>query len=318
MNTNQRQSPPNESEQEAESLRLALADLKAENERLKADNAQFRAIVGTQSKIAKWLANLGMRVYLGTNLIDSVYALIHAWRSKGWPPEREVANLIAALLRRWLRIGLIAMLGGAVAVITVLLLLWQNFLIQEQIQQQSQQQEQQSRLQGEQIQQQEKISNVARRAELISTIYNKIDCGKEYPDLACPPASSVRARAEAALAFAELERVEGKNPDLSSADLSGADLNGANLSTALLIRANLRVANLRVANLSGTDLSGTDLSGADLSDADLSDAILTGAKYTTSFYGTQWPEGFDPVAAGAILVDDQGQQLEPPSPTATP
>jgi len=43
------------------------------------------------------------------------------------------------------------------------------------------------------------------------------------------------------------------------------------------------------------------LTGADLREANLSDANLTEACYDIS---TTWPEGFDPVAARAVLVED--------------
>jgi uncharacterized protein YjbI with pentapeptide repeats len=54
----------------------------------------------------------------------------------------------------------------------------------------------------------------------------------------------------------------------------------------------------------GADLQGVDLSGADLGGANLSRADLRGAKYDAN---TKWPvlpqpEGFDPEAAGAVLV----------------
>ena len=55
--------------------------------------------------------------------------------------------------------------------------------------------------------------------------------------------------------------------------------------------ADLKWANLKWANLRQADLRGAKLMGAD----------LTGARYDTD---TKWPEGFDPVAAGAVLVDD--------------
>ena len=67
--------------------------------------------------------------------------------------------------------------------------------------------------------------------------------------------------------------------DLSGADLSGADLN----------RADLREADLRGANLRRADLSW----------ADLREANLRWARYNTS---TKWPDGFDPEAAGALIV----------------
>ena len=44
------------------------------------------------------------------------------------------------------------------------------------------------------------------------------------------------------------------------------------------------------------DLRDCDLRGANLYGAD-----PTGAKYSAN---TKWPEGFDPVAAGAVLVED--------------
>jgi uncharacterized protein YjbI with pentapeptide repeats len=61
----------------------------------------------------------------------------------------------------------------------------------------------------------------------------------------------------------------------AGADLRDIDLGGASLGWAILVRADLR---------------GANLNGADLS----------GAKYNGD---TVWPEGFDPVAAGAVLVD---------------
>ena len=50
----------------------------------------------------------------------------------------------------------------------------------------------------------------------------------------------------------------------------------------------------------GAILTGADLTGADLRRANLTWAALTGTHYDEH---TQWPEGFDPVAAGAVLVE---------------
>ena len=61
------------------------------------------------------------------------------------------------------------------------------------------------------------------------------------------------------------------------------------------------VSKLEGADLSGLDLSGADLFRARLIDAELSRANLSGAKYDND---TKWPEGFDPVAAGAVFVDE--------------
>jgi uncharacterized protein YjbI with pentapeptide repeats len=69
------------------------------------------------------------------------------------------------------------------------------------------------------------------------------------------------------------------------ADLSGLDLSSANLSEA---------------NLSGASLHWADLRGANLRWADLTGAGLSDAKNNAD---TTWPEGFDPVAARAVLVE---------------
>jgi len=88
--------------------------------------------------------------------------------------------------------------------------------------------------------------------------------------------------------------------DLRGADLIGAYLIGADLRGADLSGAYLSGAYLGEANLSGADLSGADLSEANLSGADLSEANLSDAKYSRK---TIWPDGFDPVEAGTVLIE---------------
>jgi len=58
-------------------------------------------------------------------------------------------------------------------------------------------------------------------------------------------------------------------------------------------------------DLSGADLSRADLWGANLNVADLRGANLYEANLSMVRYNarTMWPEGFDPVAAGAVLVE---------------
>ena len=99
------------------------------------------------------------------------------------------------------------------------------------------------------------------------------------------------------------------------ADLRGTMRYRAPLREADLRRANLRSANLREADLRGSYLQYAILRGADLRDADLRDsalwgvdlmrANLQGANVHGAAYdlNTRWPEGFDPVAAGAVLVE---------------
>ena len=79
-------------------------------------------------------------------------------------------------------------------------------------------------------------------------------------------------------------------------DCRGAILVGADLS-----HFDLSGADLTDADLSGADLTDADLSGADLTNANLVGAMLRLAKYNTN---TKWTLGFDPEAAGAVLVED--------------
>ena len=93
-------------------------------------------------------------------------------------------------------------------------------------------------------------------------------------------------------------------PDLRSANLQGVNLNGFDFSNAILKRANLSGAtllgaNLKAANLRMAKLNNADLLGANLTKANLTKAVLNNAEYNSN---TKWPEGFDPVAAGAKLV----------------
>ena len=92
------------------------------------------------------------------------------------------------------------------------------------------------------------------------------------------------------------------NADLCDADLSFSNLSGISLRQADLSYANLIAADLSGANLSDTNLSHANLCGADLSDTDLGTADLTNALFDKE---TQWPHGFVPEAAGAVLKDEK-------------
>lgn len=81
-------------------------------------------------------------------------------------------------------------------------------------------------------------------------------------------------------------------------NLVSADLSNANMSGVYLLGSNLKDANLNGSNLSGAELRRVDFRGADLRNADLTHADLRGARYD---HHTQWPDGFDPVYAEAVL-----------------
>ena len=98
-----------------------------------------------------------------------------------------------------------------------------------------------------------------------------------------------------------------KGFDLSAQELKGVDLSGADLSESNLREADLSGANLQSANLTDAKLWSSDLSETNLQFANLSGVKLSGAKYTNS---TRWPDGFDPKASGAILIDDYGNPIK--------
>lgn len=96
-----------------------------------------------------------------------------------------------------------------------------------------------------------------------------------------------------------------RGADLGSADLAGAGLDEADLRDARLTEAELGFANLRQAVLAGADLRGAVLLhnnavGANLRGADLrSVSGMCFVDADRAFYDddTQWPDGFDPLAA---------------------
>lgn len=87
---------------------------------------------------------------------------------------------------------------------------------------------------------------------------------------------------------------------MSGAKLQGANLQDANLEQAILQGAKLQGANLRGANLQMAYLKNVNLQGAGGYSVGRFEPLPP-----ASYNGlTIWPSGFDPQAAGAILVDD--------------
>lgn len=103
----------------------------------------------------------------------------------------------------------------------------------------------------------------------------------------------------ARLLATKLEGAQLQRSNLQEAVLCGAQLRAATLQQADLRRANLRWCNLRDADLAGANLQAANLAWADLRDANLQGATLIDALYN---HTTQWPEGFNPAAAGCISV----------------
>ena len=62
-----------------------------------------------------------------------------------------------------------------------------------------------------------------------------------------------------------------------------------------------------------TDLTDADLRRSDLRRVDLSRAVIDGTNVQGAIYdaNTQFPEGFDPAAAGAILTSEASADCPP-------
>ena len=103
------------------------------------------------------------------------------------------------------------------------------------------------------------------------------------------------------LKWANLRKSRLEETDLELADLERANLSEAHLEGAKLIQANLDRAHLEDAYLEGADLRSATLKSAHMEGATLTDALLEGAKLDGATYDarTTWPEGFDPLSAGA-------------------
>jgi uncharacterized protein YjbI with pentapeptide repeats len=84
------------------------------------------------------------------------------------------------------------------------------------------------------------------------------------------------------------------NSNLKGANLSGFPLNGADLTGADLTKANLENTNLSYVALNRSNLRGTNLKGAVLNGTKLKDA-----EYDNS---TEWPQGYDYIASGAVMA----------------
>lgn len=122
----------------------------------------------------------------------------------------------------------------------------------------------------------------------------------------------------------ELSGLQMEGADLTEASLSYRNMRGANFAGANLTRVRMQGCDLRAATFAGAtldrtvfydaDLRGADISGAVVTKADFERARLEGADMRCQFSEnlripavfddqTRWPEGFDPVAAGAIKID---------------
>jgi len=282
--------------QERDALRVEVEELRAEVTQLREQRRQAGRLALTGGRFASWFA---AKVFLGLDLTGTMrtwFEALRHWLDAKAPadsmPVEETANLAAAIVRRWLRVGLWHIVLASGGVITAGILIWQGFLIRGQIQQQQAQNE----LIHTQVEQQAADTLIVRRAQLLDTIYTD-SCREPAPDELAPirgtrseivddgesiclPTANHRVVREAVLAFVEIERGRDVVPDLSSVNLLEADLMDADLSGVNFFGADLRLARFRAVSLSGANLYSVDLRGAlffgaNLRGTDLSETKLS-------------------------------------------
>ena len=104
----------------------------ADLEREVAELRRYRKIVEGQNWIAKKTGELSALIWLGPGLVHAIHKWMEARRTSGAFPELESVNVIAAVMRRVLRIGLVAVLiaiiPAGISVVHILLL--QSQLVQ--------------------------------------------------------------------------------------------------------------------------------------------------------------------------------------------
>ena len=108
-------------------------DVEAELVELRREVAElrrYRDLVKVQVVTGGKLAGLAAFLWLGPDLVRALHNWMKA-RAAGAPlPEVETAHVVAAVVRRVLRVGLVAV---SLAVLPVILLVWQNTLMREQL-----------------------------------------------------------------------------------------------------------------------------------------------------------------------------------------
>lgn len=111
----------------------------------------------------------------------------------------------------------------------------------------------------------------------------------------------------ASFVYRELRGANFKNANLTEASLQGCDLRAADMSGATLFKTTLYLADLRGADLTNVKMTACDLRQARLEGADLRGCEIVECSVLATFDdSTQWPDGFDPVAAGAVHTAPDG------------
>lgn len=104
-------------------------------------------------------------------------------------------------------------------------------------------------------------------------------------------------------------KVNMKSSNLSRSELFGAKIKDStftetNFSGVLFGRAEITNSTFSSVNLTGADLTGASILNSEIFNVDLTNANLSGVKLQGSQFScdTIWPDGYDPIAAGATPI----------------
>ncbi|BDS06538.1 hypothetical protein NT6N_15780 [Oceaniferula spumae] len=297
-----------------------IVSLEEELELLRMKEAKSRQKVGRFASVANRTL---LYVLFGPRLTKGLAALLHSAREKTEPLlGAKLANVLDAASRRmtgykrWaITFGLIAALPGIIS----LILIWQqNTVVARETQ--------------------NTLADIENRLrlDLLLTIYSSEE--KSPNDALITPSYSSSLRAESALkliamdsaSYREAERVKGE-PFLWRVDLSQAPLGRVNfspmksepqreISRVSFVASNFFNSSFHRCKLSECWFDQSLMIKTDFSDAVLDEVVFTGAAlFSVNFKGaefkncdfkgakfnaeTQWPDGFDPLAAGAVPMN---------------
>lgn len=108
-----------------------LERLKSEVERLQ----KYETIVRAETRAGRFASLLSVLIVVGPGLTNAAKRWMQAYSNTHTLPREETAELFAAIIRRFTRIGILALL---IAVAPTLILVWQNSILRNQIETQTQ------------------------------------------------------------------------------------------------------------------------------------------------------------------------------------
>ncbi len=97
---------------------------------IRRERDRLRAIIDAEAKAVGWMGRLAVLVTLGTALPSAISDWLRSFRLHKTIPERETAFVLTAVVRRLIGVGIISAL---VAMIPIVLIVWQNVLIRRQV-----------------------------------------------------------------------------------------------------------------------------------------------------------------------------------------